>query len=58
MVLVHGIERGLNLCKEKKIIRPKCKYASDEYLMKCEIEYAGYGYVMLCEGYTNVVNEG
>ena len=48
MVLDHGIERGLNLYKENKIIRPKGKCASDEYVMKCEIWYPGYGYVMLC----------
>ena len=48
VVLGHGIERGLNLYKEKKIIRPKGKCASDEYLMKYEIQYAGYGFMMLC----------
>jgi len=47
VVLDHGIKRGLNLYKEKKIIRPKCKCASDEYMMKCEIWYVGYGFVML-----------
>jgi len=36
MVLDHGIERSLNLYKEK-IIRPRGRRASDEYLMKCEI---------------------
>jgi len=36
VVLDHGIERGLKLYKEKEIIRPMCKCASDEYMMKCE----------------------
>ena len=35
--LEHGIERGLNLYKEKNIIRPKGKCENNEYLMKCEI---------------------
>jgi len=58
VVLNHGIERGINLYKEKTIIRSKHKYVSGEYFMKCEIDYAGYGYVMLSEGCTNVLNEG
>ena len=38
VVLDHGIERGLNLYKEDKIIRPRGeKGESIEYLMKCEI---------------------
>lgn len=44
MVLDHDIERGLNLYKEEKIIRPRCaRCARIEYLMKYEIQYVGYG---------------
>ena len=42
MVLDHGIERSLNLYKEK-IIRPRG--ASEEVM---NISYDGYGFVMLC----------
>ena len=42
MVLDHGIEQSLRLYKEKKIIRQMLG-ESLEYLMKDEIQYAGYG---------------
>ena len=42
MVLALGIEQGLRLYKEKKIIR-KIQLKSLEYLKKKEIWYAGSG---------------
>jgi len=49
MVWENGFERSINLYKER-IIRPRCVWASDEYLMKCEIQML----VMACLIWTKV----